>query len=226
MKRPFYFATLLFLCLPSVGLAQSGGSSGTSVEISLLPVLVNRNDTRSVTTDPGVATESGFGYDTRTTIGYEFSGRNWLVGLTYNLYSLKTKRAFVEGGDSGLDETTDNTQWGPTIGWLPGNWRLLLTYFTSGKKTVHTINEDSSGTTGDVTITNTSLSGFQLSAGYAFQVSQQILLGPSLIYRSLTYSKQSKTNALNSFENYEDVSLASAHVEATFDAMFTMVFQF
>jgi hypothetical protein len=226
MKRSFYFATLLCLCLPLMGSAQSGGSSGASVEISLLPVLVNRNDTRSVTTAPGVATEIGFGYDTRTTLGYEFAGRNWLVGLTYNLYSLKTKRGFVEGGDSGLDESTDNTQWGPTIGWLPGNWRLLLTYFTSGKKTVQTINEDASGKTGDVTITNTSLSGFQLSAGYAFQISQQILLGPSLIYRSLTYSKQSKTNALNSFENYEDVSLASAHVEATFDAMFTMVFQF
>ncbi len=225
MKKLFYFGTFLLMAWPLVGFAQSNGS-GLSIEASLFPVLVNRNDTRSVTTDPGVATESGFGYDTRTTIGYTFSNRNWLVGFTYNLYNLKTKRSFVEGGDSGLDETTENTQWGPTIGWLPGNWRLLLTYFTSGKKTIHTINDDNTGTTGDVTITNTNVSGFQFSGGYTFYITPTFGMGPALIYRSLTYSKQSKVNALNSIENYEDVSLASAHVESTFDAFLSLIFEF
>jgi hypothetical protein len=207
-------------------MAQSHGANGFYLETNLFPVYVNRNDTRSVTSDPGVATESGLGYDTRTTLGYTLMNHSLLVGVTYNLYHLQTKRANVEGGDSGLDETTDNSQYGPTLGWLPGNWRFLFTYFMSGKKSVASKNEDSTGLIGDVTITNTKVSGYQLVAGYTFQVSNSFGFGPSVVYRALSYSKQSKVNALNSAENYDDVDLASNSLENSLTAMLSLIFQF
>jgi len=226
MRQLLFYATFLILILSGWSVSAQSNSSGLYVETSLFPVYVNRNDTRSVTTSPGVATESGLGYDTRTTIGFPFFGRSLLLGLTYNLYHLKTERGYIEGGDSGLEETTEHTQWGPTVGWLKGNWRFIFTYFTGGKKTVDSKNKDNTGTTGDVLITNTGVSGYQLAAGYTFQVSNGFGIGPSLVYRSMTYSKQSKVNVLNSFENYDEVDLASNSVEATLTAMVTLVFQF
>jgi hypothetical protein len=228
MKKTTYFATLLLVLVPFFSQAQShaGAGSGFYFDETLFPVLVNRNDTNSFTTsgDPGVATETGLGYDLRTTLGYTFASRLF-VGATYNLYHLQTKRGYVSGGDSGLDETTERSEWGPTVGWLPGNWRLLATLFTTGKKSVHTVNDDNTGITGDVTITNGSMSGYQVMAGYIFQFGS-FGFGPSLVYRNVSYSKQSKTNALNSTENYDDASLTSNAVDATLTGMLSLTYQF
>lgn len=226
MKQLISYATFFVLFMSAIPALAQSRNGGFYVDATLFPVYVNRNDTRSVTSSPGVATESGLGYDTRTTLGYTLNGGALLVGVTYNLYRLQTKRSFVDGGDSGLDETTENTQWGPTLGWLPGNWRVLFTYFMSGKKSVASKNDDSTGVTGDVTITNTNVSGYQLLAGYAFPVSNSFSIGPSVVYRSLSYSKQSKVNALNSAEDYQDVDLASNSIENSLTAMLSLVFQF
>ena len=227
MKKSIYFATFLFLMFPLFSKAQTRTGPGFYFEETMFPVYVNRNDTQSLSGsgDPGVATESGLGYDLRSTLGYVFD-KAWLLGVTYNLYHLQTKRSYVSGGSSGLDETTDRNEWGPTIGWVPGNWRLLFTLFTFGKKKVQTINDDNTGITGDNTFTNTGLTGYQLMAGYTFQVTSSFGMGPTLVYRNVSYSKQAKTNALNSVESYEETSLTSAAVEGTLSAMFSLVFQF
>src|SRR4051794_23797323 len=114
---------VLFM-IPQFALARSGNAGGIYFDETLFPVYVNRNDTGSITGPPGVATESGLGYDSRTTLGYAFLNHSLLVGATYNLYHLQTKRDYVSGGDSGLDQTTEHTEWGPTLGYLGENWRF------------------------------------------------------------------------------------------------------
>ncbi len=226
MKKLIYFATLFLSLWSFASNAQSGRNASYYLDATLFPVWVDRNDTRSISAGATeVGTESGLGYDARFTAGY-LLGHDYLIGLTYNMYSLKTKRDAVSGGDSGLEETTEHNEWGPTVGWLPGNWRFLFTMFMGGKKTVHSINSDDSGTTGDVTITNTGVGGFQFVGGYTFQIGSNFGAGPSLVYRSLSFDKQSKVNALNGSENYDDMSLSSKAIEGTLSAMFTMVFTF
>jgi hypothetical protein len=218
-----FLASLLF---GSFAFAESSmGGHGIYFEENLFPVFVNRNDTGSITDSPGVATESGIGYDSRTTLGLVL-GSHFLVGATYNTYHLQTKRDAVASGDSGLDETTEKNQFGPTIGWLGNNWRFLVTYFTTGKKTVDTKNFDSTATTGDVSIINTDGSGYQALLGYSFVISKSFAVGPSLVYRSVSYAKQSKVNRLNETENYEDVSLYSNSVESTLTGMLSLSFWF
>src|SRR5206468_3514652 len=122
-------------------------------------------------------------------------------------YHLNTKRPNVEGGDSGLDETTSKSEFGPTLGYLNGGWRVLLTMFMSGTQEVATKNTDSSGVTGDVSIKNTDVSGFQVTTGYTFNLFSDTQIGPSLVYRSVSYKKQTKDNRLNATENYSGVPL-------------------
>jgi hypothetical protein len=208
--------------------AQSRGAGGATPGVgfyfdeTFFPVYVSKVDTSSVT-DSSVPTESGWGFDTRTTLGYAF----WdtlLVGLTYNYYHLKTARPNVPGGTPQLDETTTHDEFGPTIGYVQSGWRALLTVFVGGKKikkTVYSGTEES-----NVTLTNKSISGFQLTAGYAFHLFSSIEIGPSLVYRSVSYSKQSNENALNSGLSYTDTTLYSKASESTLSPMISVVARF
>jgi hypothetical protein len=222
-------ALLTFILTPPAFAQSRGGSAGGDspvyFEETFFPVYVNRNDTRSVTDSPGVATESGLGYDFRTTLGLTFWDQ-LLVGLSYNIYHLNTKRPNVVNGDSGLNETTNRSEFGPTLGYMNSGWRLLLTFFMSGSQQIQTQNFDNTGTTGDVTIKNTGLSGFQVTTGYTFSLGSGFELGPSLVYRSVSYAKQSKVNALNSTENYGSTSLYSKSVDATLNPMVTIIVRF
>lgn len=202
-----------------------GGPSHVYFEETFFPVYVNKNDTTSVTESPGVATETGLGYDARTTLGYAFNG-SLLVGFTYNMYRLTTKRANVEGGDSGFEQTTSRSEYGPTLGYLNGGFRLLGTVFLGGSQQIDTRNFDAVETTGDVTIKNTELQGFQLTTGYSFRVFSSTEIGPSLVYRSVNYKTQSKTNRLNTAENYEGTPLFSKANDATLSAMLSLIARF
>lgn len=210
--------------------AQYGGGSTASggpyyFEETFFPLYVDKNDTTSITTSPGVATETGLGFDFRTTLGYIFWD-SMLVGLSYNYYTLSTKRPNVQGGDAGLKETTADNKFGPTIGWINGGFRTLFTFFVSGSKEVHTKNFDATTTTGDVTITNRDISGFQFTVGYTFQVWSVMQIGPSLIYSSVEYAKQSKVNKLNATENYSSRSLFSENKYSDLQPMLTVVVRF
>ncbi len=223
-----FFSFLVGAALPAH--AQYGSSSTSSggpyyFEETFFPVYVDKNDTTSITTSPGVATETGLGFDLRTTMGYVF----WdalLVGLSYNYYSLSTSRPNVQGGDSGLKETTSDEKFGPTLGWINGGFRSLFTFFVSGSKEVHTKNFDATSTTGDVTITNRNISGFELTLGYTFQLWSVMQIGPSLIYSSVEYAKQSKLNRLNATENYSNSTLYSSNKYSDLRPMLTLLVRF
>lgn len=208
--------------------AARGGDGGFFIDETFFPVYVNRNDMESF--NPGdttqVATESGVGADFRTTLGYTFTSQ-LIVGLTYNMYSLTTTRAAVSGGSDGLSEKTSKSEYGPTLGYNFGNFRMLLTYFLSATKQLDRKNVDSTeATTGDVTIKNSEGSGFQLSMGYSFRFGSSFDIGPSLVYRNVSYKKQSKVNRLSSAEDYAETDLASAALDSGLTPMISMQFRF
>jgi hypothetical protein len=238
MRRPLALIGLVLFCTQAQAVVGSAAAfqnprsstdglnpSAIYFEETFFPVYVNHNDTRSVTGQPGVATESGLGYDLRTTLGYALWGK-FLLGITYNLYHLNTKRPNIVGGSNGLNETTDKGEYGPTLGLLSHNWRAMATVFLGGSQSVRTKNQDASGLTGDVTVKNSAMQGFQLSAGYAFNLSQTVQLGPSVVYRYVSYTKQSKVNQLNGAENYSDVHLNSKTVDSTLSPMISVLIRF
>lgn len=232
MKRftllPLLLLSLFTLTTQNANAARGGGGSGFYIDETFFPVYVNRNDMESFT--PGdttqVATESGVGADMRTTLGYTFSNQ-LVVGLTYNYYSLTTTRAAVNGGSDGLSEKTSKSEYGPTIGYDFGNFRMLLTYFLSASKQMDRKNTDSTETTtGDVTIKNTNGSGFQLTMGYSFSFGSNFEIGPSLVYRTVSYAKQSKVNRLNSAEDYAETELTSKALDSGLSPMISMQYRF
>ncbi len=233
MKRftplPILLVSFLLLASPHAKAARNGGGQTGGnffLEETFVPVLKTSNDTTSFTDDPGVAAESGSGFDFRTTFGYTLAGE-FLVGLTYNHYSYASKRSAVSGGDDGSEMKTTKTEYGPTIGYLRNGWRALFTYFLSGIKQEDTKNTDSSGATvGDGTIKNTDGTGMQFSFGYTFALGPHFEIGPSLVYRSMTYPKQTKTNRLNAVENYTDKELFTKNTESELSPMITMQFRF
>lgn len=202
-----------------------GGGGGFFLDETFFPVYVNKNDTSSFNTAPGVATESGLGFDFRTTLGYIFGGQ-YVVGITYNTYSLTTKRDAVVGGDSGLDEKTSQSEMGPTIGYVSNGWRVLATYFLSGTKSRQTKDIDSTGAiTSDITIKNTKLSGFQVAFGYTFALGSTFEIGPSLVYKSLTYNNQQRIDGIGA-SGYADSELYTKAVETTLTPMISMQLRF
>lgn len=185
---------------------------------------MDKNDTTSITGSPGVASETGLGFDTRTTLGYVF-GQSFLLGLTYNNYSLATDRKNVSGGSPGLKQTTAENQFGPTIGWLNGGFRAMFTMFMSGNKEVKTINFDSTGNTADATIKNSELSGFQVTMGYTFGV-WGMELGPSLSYTTISYAKQSNVDRITPSNNYSNIKLFSKTIDNNLSPMLTLIVRF
>lgn len=220
------FIFLVACSITAHGATNRGKGSGFFMEETFVPVFVNNNDTTSFNTAPGVAVRSGTGSDLRTTLGSIFADQ-FIVGFTYNAYNLTTQRPAVEGGDSSERETTQRSEYGPTLGYTRNGWRLLLTSFLSGSKQVDRKNVDSTGTTtGDVTFKNTRLSGYQISLGYTFALGNYFEIGPSLVYKTLTYAHQSKTNRLNPVEDYGDSALYSKHVDDSLSPMITLLLRF
>lgn len=228
MKRSllFFFAALQLLTfVPQVSQAAGRGGGGFFLDETFFPVYVNSNDTTSFNTAPGVATQSGLGFDFRTTLGYLFGG-NYLLGFTYNTYSLSTTRAAVDGGDSGLEETTTQSEMGPTLGYVKNGWRILATYFISGTKSNQRKDIDTAGAVvSDITIKNSKLAGFQLSLGYTFAFGSYFELGPSLVYKSLTYTNQQKIDAVGG-ASYADSELYTKAIDNTLTPMISMQVRF
>lgn len=210
----------------AAGHSSGGGGGNFFIDETFIPVYVNRNDTNSFTTAPGVATESGLGFDFRTTLGYTFGG-TFLVGATYNYYSLSTSQAAIAGGDDGFTDKNVKSEYGPTIGYINNGWRFLFTYFLSGTKQHDQKYVDSTGTaTGDTTFKNSKGTGMQLSIGYTFAFGSSFSFGPSLVYKTMTYSAQSKVNRLSSAEDYGDTALYTKNTESTLTPMLSMQFRF
>jgi hypothetical protein len=205
--------------------AQTSDTPAYFVEGTFFPVLVDRSDTEYGAATDTIATESGLGVDFRTTIAYNFWGPAYF-GLSYNLYSLKTERDAVSGGNDSLEETTSRSEYGPTLGVWWGNARFSVTYFVGGTRERETLNKDFAGAiTSDYTIKNKGLSGFQAAVGYTFPTWGGLQIGPTLAYRTVSYSKQSRTVRTGSLA-YPETTLTSKKVEAELNPMITLLYAF
>jgi hypothetical protein len=221
--------TLTFLlALVIVPTTANAATSGTGIFLdeTFFPVLKSTTDTDGGTDAPGAATESASGVDARTTLGFVLP-QGVLVGWTYNYYNSTSSRPAVAGGSESLAETISRSEHGPTLGYVNNGWRFLMTYFLSGTQSRETVNKDSSGaTTGNVVISQAGMTGYQASAGYTFALGSSLQVGPSLVYRSVSYTTQEKTNRLNAAETYASTTLSKSKTETSLNPMLSMQFLF
>ena len=61
--------------------------------------------------------------------------------------------------------------------------------------------------------------------GYTFNLWRSVEIGPTMVYRSVTYHKQSKNNRLNASDSYSG-NLGSAAVESKLTPMISLLFPF
>lgn len=169
--------------------------------------------------------ESGFSYDLRNTLGWVF-GTHWLVGFSYNTANAPLTRS-ASAGASSLDRKTTNSEYGPTLGWFNGNFRILGTYILAGsKKRTETQAQEDGTKLADYTMENKGAKGFQVEIGYSFPLSKSLHIGPTLVYRKVTYAKQSLSNALDPTSNYSDRDFSTKAVESNLLPMITLLLKF
>jgi len=120
------------------------------------------------------------------TAAYVASG-GLMVGVTYNVWSKTVS--------SGSTTTYSNTDYGPSVGYLTSNWHVLGTYLYSAKYSI-----ESGGTT---TYGGT---GMQLELGYHWS-SGALMFGPSLIYSTRTYSKQTAPTEQSLSDNMKQTDM-------------------
>lgn len=221
LKKMLIF--LFFISFHNTALAQF------YIEETFFPVYVSKNDVANPgggAIDKDVPTESGLGFDLRTTIGYVFSFQ-MLLGLTYNYYSVDTSRP-VTVDYEGLETTTAKSELGPTIGYLLGSWRFALTYFLTADKEVTQKYTDTIThlVTVDEVYKNTNGSGFQFAVGYRFALGAGFEISPTLIYRTVRYSKQSYTVNTGSGTPYASSTLQTKAIDDELKPMITVTYTF
>jgi hypothetical protein len=215
--------------------SASGGPGGFYLEGSFAPVLKDQNDSirfgeggGSFAGEGQVSTAHTLGYDLRSTLGYVF-GNVFLVGISYDTYSTNTKRDAVKDGDNGKDSKTMVDEYGPTIGFLHGGWRLSLTYLLSSTYKYTDKQTDSTGaTTSDIDVTLSKATGYLINLGYSIAVTNWLEVGPSLIYRTVTYSNETRKNALDSSsgETFTDRSFDVKATQTNWSPYFSVTARF
>jgi hypothetical protein len=204
--------------------AQTSETPAYFIEGTFFPVLVNRNEPETTATTDQVGTESGLGVDFRTTLAYNFWGPAYF-GLSYNYYTLKTDQDAV-ASSQGREQTTTHSEFGPTLGVFWGNARFAVTYFVGGAREQSTRHVDTAGATqDDYSIEHKGLTGFQAVVGYTFPTWGGLQIGPTLAYRSVSYTKQTKIDRFSS-GSYPEAELASKKVEAELNPMITLLYGF
>ena len=237
MKQQTFTISKAFLLLilnvaPQSGWAQrsSGATGGNQFyfEETFFPVYVSKNDAVSDAgggNNQAVPTESGLGFDTRTTFGGIWN--NLLYGLTFNYFSVNSSRPRTADFE-GLDFTTKKLEWGPTIGYFLGSWRFTLTYFLSATKEVtQKYTDQLTGiVTTDETYSNKDGKGFQIGFGYDFALGAGFGISPTLVYRSVSYGKQSYSVRTGAGTPYGSTSLQTKAIDNELKPMITVTYRF
>lgn len=233
MRQTFSF---VLICL-TVVLSQNSFAQATTlggdfyVEETFFPVYVQKNDAESYaggSVSKSVPTEAGLGYDLRTTFGY-VAWTDILFALTFNYYHVGTSRPRTSDYE-GLTTNTDKQEFGPTVGYLWGSWRFLATYLVWAQKNYSEKYTDP--TTGAVSTENnyknTGGSGYQLAVSYGLNLGGSLTIGPTLIYREVTYAKQSLASptGTSSYGSTSTSSPGTPPIDAQLQPMITVVYRF
>lgn len=222
-------STILLILMLFLSFHEGIGHAQVYFEETFFPVFVSKNDADNFAggaLDKNVATESGLGYEAHTTLGYVLWNQ-MLVGLTYNLYDSKTSRGRTANYE-GIKTTTQKNEWGPTLGYFAGNWKFLLTYFIDAEKEMSQKYTDVN--TGETAIDelrkNTEGTGFQFSVSYGLQLGAGFQIGPTLIYRSVTYAQQSFTVKTGSSTPYPSSKLQTKAMDTDLKPMITLSYRY
>lgn len=233
MKTNYLFLLIaLSLCFSAHsarGADQGPGAADSAyIEETFFPVYISKNDYESAaggSATKSVPTQTGWGIDTHTTLGYVWN--NVLVGLTYNYFNVSSSRPRTPDAE-GLNELTSKQEFGVTFGYFLGHWRFTLTDFLSADKTFTQKYTDP--TTGlpqtDETHKNSGGSGFQISIGYDFQLGGGFGISPTLLYRNVTYTKQSYEVRTGSSTPYPMGPLQTKAIDSDLNPMITVNYRF
>lgn len=222
------------LALACAGAAESSGgekgspSSAVYFEETFFPVYVSKNDTETPaggSAKKDVPTQTGWGVDTRTTLGYVWRGI--LLGATYNYFNVSSARPRT-GDYEGLNELTSRQEWGVTLGFFLGHWRLTFTDFFNASKTFTQKYTDPVTTlvTTDETHKNSDGSGYQIGVGYDFLLGAGFGISPSLIFRHVSYAKQSYEVRTGTGIPYATTPLQTAAIDNELKPMITLNYWF
>lgn len=226
MKNLIFLALLTgFVSAHAAGPAGKR-ADGWYFEESFFPAYLMKNDTETPaggSEDRDVPIQTGWGVDARTTIGYVYRG--FLFGLSGNYYYLASNRARTADYE-GLDEVTSRLESGVTLGYLFKNLRYTLTYFFQARKSfAQKYAAPGSGViTTDETYDNVEGKGFQFAVGYDFSLGSGWGVSPTLMYRSVTYPKQSYTVRVGTGTPYGARDLKTAAEDANLNAMITFFY--
>ncbi|MCM2276819.1 MAG: hypothetical protein NDJ89_01930 [Oligoflexia bacterium] len=158
----------------------------------------------------------------RGTAGFTLGGR-FLIGGTANIALGSGK---VEGISTVVEANTNGSDFGPAVGFVQGGFHLIGSYLFLGSYTSKSKVTVLGTATTDEETKYTKPAGFQIDMGYAFQLSPALRIGPSLVYRSVKYSKQSFTNNLDATENTSDVDLLTKAKDSGLTAAITVALAF
>ncbi|MCM2324574.1 MAG: hypothetical protein NDJ90_15045 [Oligoflexia bacterium] len=169
--------------------------------------------------------DTGFSYDLRNTLGVK--PVEWLViGGSFNYASSPMKR----NASATVEARTlkrSNQEWGATLGFLMGNWRLMGTYLFSGAKKYSDYAVEMNGTVlSDERYENSLKYGYQFVLGYSFRLSRVFQIGPTLVFRKAVYDSQTKTNNLDHLADYTDQKFTTRPLESNLLPMVTMSLSF
>ena len=237
------FRTFLILIFSSYSLTAfaappsgkgGGGNRKWYVDLSLAPVLRNQNDGfhiyeggGSSAAEGSVSTVKTFGYDLKTTAAYTFNS-TWLAGLSYNLYSTSSSRS-ASAADTSQDSTTSINEYGPTLGALYSGWHFTFTYILASTFKYTDKQKDNAGVVqSDITSTLKDGSGFIFNFGYSFDLTDWLQIGPSLIYRSVSYKTKSRVDALSgsATDTFSNQTLATKAVQGSLSPFLSLTARF
>ena len=165
-------------------------SSGIAADVNGLFLWGNLLYERGANTDSNFSGNSSSATSQGTyasvSMGYIFSGWAY-VGGTYNQFKVDSETRSYGGSTTRSNVTY--AEYGPSFGFMDDSWHVIGTYLLGSQKD----NDTDSG------LYSRTGGGYLLNVGYALHVSTDFLLGPSLMYRMVTYVNCKDPNSGGTF---------------------------
>lgn len=201
------------------------------VDLSLSPIYAESNASirdggGSFPGEGAVGTTMKTGYDLRATLGVVLLN-HILIGGSVNSSGSSAQRSAVGTTDTEKSVKDSSLEYGPTLGLVYDGFHFSVTYLMGGtRKQSATLKDTSNAVVYNGDLTDKEGTGYQAKIGYAFHVTRSFLLGPTLVYRQVTYSKQDFTNHLSASASYSDKSYETKPVEGSLTPFVSAIFSF
>jgi len=210
--------------------SSAAAGSGVYLEVTGLPGYVSNNTANNstlggdTTAGSDLNMGSGFSYDLRTLIGYKF-GSGLLVGANYNTANTPYNKT-ATASTSSEQKYTKSSEYGASIGYFSGQFRIIGSYLFAGTMDSRDFEADNTGVaTVDLTQHNKGGTGYQVIMGYDIPLGTTLAIGPTLTYRSMTYTSQQATDNVNT-GSYPNTPFVVKAVFNSFTPMVTISLTF